>query len=331
MNKNIVVIDVDVEFRMLLGNMSRSSGYVTTEYYYEVDDKTFDELGRTDVFYSESEGDRTVLDILGTIKPFDGISSGNASLARKDLDIDGRDGHARKMHDAFAKVGDVGRVLRICHTKNLFQQSAGCIRMFCRSFYVDPVTLEQTIANPGPKPPVTPLVPLASKPDHSRLFEFLAVRKEFHQTADVAVTYTLKVLAPTRDYDTTTMTTVVQGSGFDEARNRAVEWVKDALTSGELAIDRSILKVVGREYGNNRKHMYEGAVVFIDRKTTQAFGSGLDQVTIAFAGKKLPVRKSQPLSLFKIIPVTARNSQYRLAESEMIEFWAHMLDEATEA
>lgn len=143
MKKNIVIVDVDVDFKKLVSRVkSPFGGYVSLEYYYDVDDEAFAELEKSNVLFSQF-GDRSVLDVLGGARPFDGISTGQASLAKKLIDgQEDRDGHSSKMKDVFASAGGAMRVLRICHTVNLFRQDGGGVRMFCRSFYLDPETLE---------------------------------------------------------------------------------------------------------------------------------------------------------------------------------------------
>ena len=142
MKKNIVIVDVDVDFKKLVKRVkSPFGGYVSLEYYYEVDDSAFAELEKSSVLFSQF-GDRSVLDVLGDAKPFDGISTGQASLAKRRIDgQEDKDGHSSKMKDVFASAGGAYRVLRICHTIDLFRQDGGGVRMFCRSFYLVPVSL----------------------------------------------------------------------------------------------------------------------------------------------------------------------------------------------
>lgn len=182
--KNIIVVDVDVDFKKLVRRVkSPFGGYVSLEYYYKVDDEAFAELEKSSVLFSQF-GDRSVLDVLESMKPFDGISTGQASLAKKLIDgREDKDGHSSKMKDVFASVGGADRVLRICHTMDLFRQDGGGVRMFCRSFYLDPDTLEQTNACVGPG--LIPEIAPGAKPVETmqRLFDFLALRKNMHQKA----------------------------------------------------------------------------------------------------------------------------------------------------
>ena len=153
MKKNIVIVDVDVDFKKLVRRVTvPGGGYVSLEYYYDVDDAAFAELEKSNMLFSQF-GDRSVLDVLGDAKPFDGISTGQASLAKKQIDgQEDKDGHSSKMKDVFASIGGAERVLRICHTIDLFRRGADGVRMFCRSFYLDPETLEQTDACAAPRP-----------------------------------------------------------------------------------------------------------------------------------------------------------------------------------
>ena len=53
MKKNIVIVDVDVDFKKLVKRVkSPFGGYVSLEYYYEVDDSTFAELEKSSVVFS---------------------------------------------------------------------------------------------------------------------------------------------------------------------------------------------------------------------------------------------------------------------------------------
>ena len=200
--KNIVIVDVDVDFKKLVKRVKSSfGGYVSLEYYYEVDDSTFAELEKSSVLFSQF-GNRSVLDILGDAKPFDGISTGQASLAKKRIDgQEDKDGHSSKMKDVFASIGGAERVLRICHTIDLFQQDNGGVRMFCRSFYLNPETLEQTNAcvGPGLIPEITPDEKPVETTQH--LFDFLAIRKNMHQKAETSITYSVDVLSPMKDFN----------------------------------------------------------------------------------------------------------------------------------
>lgn len=64
MKKNIVIIDVDVDFKKPVSRVkSPFGGYVSLEYYYDVDDEAFTELKKSNVLFSQF-GDRSVLDVL---------------------------------------------------------------------------------------------------------------------------------------------------------------------------------------------------------------------------------------------------------------------------
>lgn len=83
-------------------------------------------------------------------------------------------------------------------------------------------------------------------------------------------------------------------------------------------------------YGDNRKPRYstDGIMQFRNMRVSgDPFGDCSD---VFLDGKRLTVRKSQALTLFSIVPQTARRYQYALSESEFesafIEFAAHMLD-----
>ena len=76
MKKNIIIVDVDVDFKKLVRRVRvPAGGYVSLEYYYDVDDAAFAELEKTNMLFSQF-GDRSVLDVLGGVEPFDGISTG---------------------------------------------------------------------------------------------------------------------------------------------------------------------------------------------------------------------------------------------------------------
>lgn len=290
MKKNIVVIDADVDFKKLVSNVkSPLGGYVSLEYYYEVDDAAFAELEKSSVLFSQF-GDRSVLDVLGDAKPFDGISTGQASLAKKQIDGSAdKPGHSSKMKDVFA-ADSVGRALRICHTLNLFRKDGDGVRMFCRSFYLDPETLDQTDAcvGPGPIPEVAP----GAKPVETmqRLFDFLALRKNMHQKAETSITYRVEILSPTRDFDMS-MKTIAANLDFEEAFQTAKDWLKGKRESGELVM-KSDIGVFATNYGDKRKPRAktEGVMRFRDR---QASGDPLgDRSDVVLDGKKLTVRKS---------------------------------------
>ena len=190
MKKNIVIVDVDVDFKKLVRRVKvPAGGYVSLEYYYDVDDTAFAELEKTNMLFSQF-GDRSVLDVLGGMEPFDGISTGQASLAKRLIDgREDRNGHSSKMKDVFASIGGAERVLRICHTVDLFQRSVDGVRMFCRSFYLNPETLEQTDACAAPRP-IPDLAPDAKQVETTkRLFDFLALRGNMHQKVDTSINY----------------------------------------------------------------------------------------------------------------------------------------------
>lgn len=217
MKKNIVIVDVDVDFKKLVRRVRvPAGGYVSLEYYYDVDDAAFAELEKTNMLFSQF-GDRSVLDVLGSAEPFDGISTGQASLAKRLIDgQEDRNGHSSKMKDVFASIGGAERVLRICHTVDLFQRGVDGVRMFCRSFYLNPETLEQTDACAAPRP-IPDLAPDAKQVETTkRLFDFLALRGNMHQKVDISINYNVKVLSPTRDFDQT-MKTIADGLDFEEA------------------------------------------------------------------------------------------------------------------
>lgn len=329
MKKNIVIVDVDVDFKKLVSRVkSPFGGYVSLEYYYDVGDETFAELEKSNVLFSQF-GDRSVLDVLGDAKPFDGISTGQASLAKKLIDgREDRDGHSSKMKDVFDSVGGAERVLRICHTVNLFRQDGGGVRMFCRSFYLDPETLEQTDACAGPG--LIPEVAPGAKPVETaqRLFDFLAIRKNMHQKAETSITYRVEALSPARDFDLSTKT-IAADLGFEEAFQTAKDWLKSKRASGELVVKDEI-GVFATNYGDKRKPgaRTDGVMRFKDMR---ASGNPLgDKSDVVLDRKKLTVRKSQALTLFSIVPSVTRINQYILSESEsdsaFIEFAAHMLD-----
>ena len=93
------------------------------------------------------------------------------------------------MKDVFASIGGAERVLRICHTVDLFQRGVDGVRMFCRSFYLNPETLEQTDACATPRP-IPDLAPDATQVETTkRLFDFLALRGNMHQKVDISVNY----------------------------------------------------------------------------------------------------------------------------------------------
>ena len=301
MKKNIVIVDVDVDFKKLVKRVkSPFGGYVSLEYYYEVDDSTFAELEKSSVLFSQF-GDRSVLDILGDAKPFDGISTGQASLAKKRIDEqEDKDGHSSKMKDVFASIGGAERVLRICHTIDLFRQDYGGVRMFCRSFYLNPETLEQTNAcvGPGLIPEITP----DEKPVETtqRLFDFLAIRKNMHQKVETSITYSVDVLSPMRDFDLS-MRTIATDLSFEEAFQMAKDWLKSKRKSGELVVKDEI-GVFATNYGDKRKPRAktEGVMRFKDMRVSgNPHG---DKSDVILDGKRLTVRKSQALTVFSIVP-----------------------------
>ena len=329
MKKNIVIVDVDVDFKKLVKRVkSPFGGYVSLEYYYEVDDSAFAELEKSSVLFSQF-GDRSVLDVLGDAKPFDGVSTGQASLAKRRIDgQEDKDGHSSKMKDVFASAGGAERVLRICHTIDLFRLDGGGVRMFCRSFYLDPETLEQTDACAAPRP--IPDLAADAKPVETaqRLFDFLALRKDMHQKAETSITYRVEVLSPTRDFDLS-MRTIAADLSFEEAFQTAKDWLKSKRKSGELVVKDEI-GVFAKNCGDKRKARArtEGVMQF---KDTRASGNPLgDKSDVFLDGKRLTVRKSQALTAFSIVPQTTQRYQYMLSESEseaaFIEFAAHMLD-----
>ena len=301
MKKNIVIVDVDVDFKKLVKRVkSPFGGYVSLEYYYEVDDSTFAELEKSSVLFSQF-GDRSVLDILGDTKPFDGISTGQASLAKKRIDgQEDKDGHSSKMKDVFASIGGVECVLRICHTIDLFRQDDGGVRMFCRSFYIDPETLEQTDAFAAPKP--IPDLATDAKPVEptQRLFDFLAIRKNMHQKVETSITYSVDVLFPMKDFDLS-MRTIATDLSFEEAFQMAKDWLKSKRKSGELVVKDEI-GVFATNYGNKRKPRArtEGVMRFKDmRASGNPHG---DKSDVVLDGKRLTVRKSQTLTVFSMVP-----------------------------
>lgn len=194
------------------------------------------------------------------------------------------------MKDVFASAGGAERVLRICHTVNLFRQDGGGVRMFCRSFYLDPETLEQTdaCAGPGPIPAVAP----DAKPVETarRLFDFLALRKNMHQKAETSVTYRVEVLSPTRDFDLSTKT-IASDLDFEEAFQTAKDWLKSKRASGELVVKDEI-GVFATNYGDKRKPR-SGAEGVMRFKDLRASGNPLgDKSDVVLDGKRLTVRKS---------------------------------------
>ena len=329
MKKNIVIVDVDVDFKKLVRRVkSPFGGYVSLEYYYEVDDAAFAELEKSSVLFSQF-GDRSVLDILGDAKPFDGISTGQASLAKKRIDgQEDKDGHSSKMKDVFASIGGAERVLRICHTIDLFRQDGGGVRMFCRSFYLNPETLEQTDACAAPRP-IPDLAPDAKPVETTqRLFDFLAIRKNMHQKAETIITYSVDVLSPMKDFDRS-MRTIATDLSFEEAFQMAKDWLKSKRKSGELVVKDEI-GVFATNYGDKRKPRAstDGIMRFKDMRISgNPHG---DKSDVVFDGKRLTVRKSQALTVFSIIPSVTHLKQYMLSESEseaaFIKFAAHMLD-----
>ena len=200
--------------------------------------------------------------------------------------------------------------------------------MFCRSFYLDPETLEQTDACAAPRP--IPDLAADAKPVETaqRLFDFLTLRKDMHQQAETSITYRVEVLSPTRDFDLS-MRTIAAGLGFEEAFQTAKDWLKSKHKSGELVVKDEI-GVFAKNYGDKRKPRArtEGVMQF---KDTRASGNPLgDKSDVILDGKRLTVRKSQALTAFSIVPQTTQRYQYMLSESEseaaFIEFAAHMLD-----
>lgn len=329
MKKNIVIVDVDVDFKKLVRRVKvPGGGYVSLEYYYDVDDATFAELEKTNTLFSQF-GDRSVLDILDGAEPFDGISTGQASLAKKRIDgQEDKDGHSSKMKDVFASIGGAERVLRICHTIDLFRRGVDGVKMFCRSFYLNPETLEQTDACAVPRP--IPDLAADAKPVETaqRLFDFLALRKNMHQKAETSIAYRVEVLSPTRDFDLS-MRTIATDLSFEEAFQTAKDWLNSKRKSGELVIKNEI-GVFATNYGDKRKPRVrtEGIMQFKDMR---ASGNPLgDKSDVVLDGKRLTVRKSQALTLFSVVPSVTHVNQYILSESEsesaFIEFAAHMLD-----
>jgi len=327
--KNIVIIDLDVRFSNLIRNMrNEDGGFVSLEYYYDVDDGRFAQLENLDLFYS-TEDEPTVFGVLAGLKPFDGISTGAVSLAKTQLDKNPNvPGHSRKMRETLG-IAEPDRTLRICHTVNLFRQNAGVLKMYCRSFYVDPDTLEHETANPGPGTPP----PLEAKSDDldagpgdiRDLFDFLAIRKQFRQKT--TKNYRLDVLTPMQDYDMFTVKTLGTNLDFDRAFKMATDWLNEKRDSGELDYDRSSLRVTALNYGKDRKprQSTDGVIAFINMRVSDSFEPGVDQALATLDGKTLPVRKSQPLRIFSIVPTT--DNPYRLCESTYIDFLAHMLDD----
>lgn len=314
MKKNIVIVDVDVDFKKLVRRVKvPGGGYVSLEYYYDVDDATFAELEKTNTLFSQF-GDRSVLDVLDGAEPFDGISTGQASLAKKLIDgREDRNGHSSKMKDVFASVGGAERVLRICHTIDLFRRGVDGVKMFCRSFYLNPETLEQTDACAAPRP-IPDLAPDAKPVETTkRLFDFLAIRKSMSQKVETITTYSVQVLSPTRDFDQT-MKTIADGLDFEEAFQTAKDWLDGKRKSGELVIKDEI-GVFANNYGDNRKPRYstDGIMQFRNMRVSgDPFG---DRSDVFLDGKRLTVRKSQALTLFSIVPQTTRHYQYALSES----------------
>ena len=301
MKKNIVIVDVDVDFKKLVRRVKvPAGGYVSLEYYYDVDDAAFAELEKTNMLFSQF-GDRSVLDVLGGMEPFDGISTGQASLAKKLIDgREDRNGHSSKMKDVFASIGGAERVLRICHTVDLFQRGVDGVRMFCRSFYLNPETLEQTDACAAPRP-IPDLAPDAKQVETTkRLFDFLALRGNMHQKVDTSLSYNVKVLSPTRDFDQT-MKTIADGLDFEEAFQTAKDWLNGKRKSGELVIKDEI-GVFANNYGDKRKpsRSTDGIMRFKDMHVSDdPLG---DRSDVFLDGKRLTVRKSQALTLFSIVP-----------------------------
>ena len=331
MKKNIVIVDVDVDFKNLVRRVRvPAGGYVSLEYYYDVDDAVFAELEKTNMLFSQF-GDRSVLDVLGGAEPFDGISTGQASLAKKLIDkYRDKNGHSSKMKDVFASVGGVERVLRICHTVDLFRRGLDGVRMFCRSFYLNPETLEQTDACAAPRP--IPDIALDAKPVETtqRLFDFLALRGNMHQKVDTSINYKVQVLSPTRDFDQT-MRTIAADLSFEDAFRTVKDWLNGKRGSGELVVkDQNEIGLFLMNYGEKRnpRSSTDGVVRFKSRVVS---GDPLgDRSDIFLDGKRLTVRKSQALTLFSIVPHATRRYQYALSESAsesaFIEFAAHMLD-----
>ena len=331
MKKNIVIVDVDADFKNLVRRVKvPAGGYVSLEYYYDVDDATFAELEKSNVLFSQF-GDRSVLDVLGGAAPFDGISTGQASLAKKLIDkYEDKNGHSSKMKDVFASVGGAERVLRICHTVDLFRRGLDGVKMFCRSFYLNPETLEQTDACAAPRP-IPDIAPDAKPVETTqRLFDFLAIRKSMSQRAENIITYSVQVLSPMKDFDQT-MRTIAADLDFNDAFRTVKDWLDGKRGSGELVVkDKDEIGLFLMNYGEKRnpRSSTDGVVRFKNRVVS---GNPLgDRSDIFLDGKRLTVRKSQALTLFSIVPHATRRYQYALSESvseqAFIEFAAHMLD-----
>ena len=299
--KNIVIVDVDVDFKKLVRRVKvPAGGFVSLEYYYDVDDAAFAELEKTNMLFSQF-GDRSVLDVLGGAAPFDGISTGQASLAKKLIDgREDRNGHSSKMKDVFASIGGAERVLRICHTVDLFRRGPDGVKMFCRSFYLNPETLEQTDACAAPRP-IPDIAPGAEPVETTqRLFDFLALRGNMHQKVDTSLSYKVEVLSPMRDFDQTTKT-IAADLSFDDAFQTAKDWLNGKRKSGELVIKDEIgLFLMNYGEKRNPRSRTDGVVRFKNRVVS---GDPLgDRSDIFLDGKRLTVRKSQALTLFSIIP-----------------------------
>lgn len=324
--KNIVIVDVDVDYNTLLDRMKNpAGGFVSLEYFFDADDQLFAELEKLDVLYSQAGGPCVVESLMGKA-PFDGVSTGNASLAKAKLDGQpSRDGHSRKIRDAVAARGGADRILRICHTQNLFRKERDCVRMFCRSMYVDPATLEQTPCRDVQSIP--PLPPDARVFGREPLFDFLAMRKRISQRAETTNFYRVLTLAPRRDYETDFYRPMEQEfPDFDSAWKAATQWLLGKNRSGELQLDNEVLKVHATNVGEGRKPKVKTEALAMFRNRTVEDPRTSPQSVVVLDGAKLVVRYSQPVALFVIQPGTHRKLQYQLSESEYVESAARMLE-----